>query len=264
MLVAAYLYTPPLPVSRSRMSRRFPHTPHLRFNATRTAAVAVLVAAIASGCASSRPLDRTPAKVAEKPNAVPTVVPDAPADAMPDVVMDSEPAPRWDIPDWTWSVEQRIREEVDEWFGTPYRMGGNDKNGVDCSAFVLAIYQDLFGVQIPRTTSTQVTIGEQVSPEELQPGDLVFFRPSRSQHVGIYLRDGEFAHASASEGVTISRLDETYWDRAYWTSRRLFDGAPAVAKASLWEDSELYMPAPSLPASAHAETDTLNASRSGW
>lgn len=169
---------------------------------------------------------------------------------MPEEVIDSEPAPAWSFSEWTSDVETTIREEVGEWFGTPYQMGGTDKSGVDCSAFMMTLYRELFNVDLPRTTSEQATVGDEVAQEELQPGDLIFFRPRRGRHVGIYLSNGEFAHASASQGVMISKLDQPYWERAYWTARRIFEEAPVEIEISALGSG--FAP------------DTLNASRSGW
>lgn len=119
-------------------------------------------------------------------------------------------------------LEQRLRATVNQWNGTPHRMGGTDRSGVDCSGFVQRVYDDLFGIQLPRTTAAQVHRGINISNSQLRPGDLVFFLPSRTlRHVGIYLGDGQFAHASKTNGVMISRIDEPYWRRAYWTARRV-------------------------------------------
>jgi cell wall-associated NlpC family hydrolase len=101
-------------------------------------------------------------------------------------------------------------------------MGGTDHSGIDCSGFVQRIYKDIFGLQLPRTTAYQVQYGQTISGTELQTGDLVFFRPSKNgRHVGIYLGDSEFAHASKTSGVTVSRIDEPYWQQTYWTARRV-------------------------------------------
>lgn len=130
-------------------------------------------------------------------------------------------------------VEDRLRSEVAEWVGTPYRMGGASVQGIDCSAFVQRVYADLFDVGLPRATREQVNDGESVSRRDLRPGDLVFFRlPTGTRHVGIYLNEGEFAHASSSRGVTTSSLDETYWDRSYWTSRRVLPRSPVPEVAA--------------------------------
>lgn len=123
-----------------------------------------------------------------------------------------------------------LEEKYEVWAGTPYRLGGNDKSGIDCSAFVQNIFTDAFDVQLPRTTSEQVSLGVPVQRQALEPLDLVFFKTGRTQHVGIYLGQGEFLHASTSRGVIISKLDNPYWKRNYWTARRPLD---SVQLASL-------------------------------
>ena len=119
-------------------------------------------------------------------------------------------------------VEQRLRVQEQRWHGAPYRWGGASREGIDCSGFVMTLYRDLFDLSLPRTTAEQVQVGQAVLSGEFQAGDLIFFRPSGgARHVGLYLSAGEFAHASTSEGVTISHLDEAYWREAYWTTRRV-------------------------------------------
>lgn len=118
------------------------------------------------------------------------------------------------------ALEQQLRSAVHKWVGTPHRMGGTDHSGVDCSGFVQRLFRDLFGLQLPRTTADQVQYGQKI--QILQTGDLVFFRTSRNvRHVGIYLGGGEFAHASKTSGVMVSRMDEQYWRDTYWTARRV-------------------------------------------
>jgi len=118
-------------------------------------------------------------------------------------------------------VEQRLRSEVRQWEGTPHRMGGATRQGIDCSGFVQRLYRDIFGRQIPRSTALQVKTGWSIGKNQLRTGDLVFFRlPYKGRHVGIYLSQAEFAHASTSKGVTISSLQDHYWHRSYWTARR--------------------------------------------
>ena len=122
------------------------------------------------------------------------------------------------------TVETRIRAQYARWRGTPYLLGGTTARGIDCSAFVQHVYADAFGIDIPRSTADQVREGRRVQPAQLRAGDLVFFRPpGASRHVGIYLGNGTFTHASTSQGVTLSSMDEAYWQSAYWTSRRLLD-----------------------------------------
>ncbi|MEE8402696.1 MAG: NlpC/P60 family protein, partial [Candidatus Hydrothermarchaeaceae archaeon] len=105
---------------------------------------------------------------------------------------------------------------------TPHRMGGTTRRGIDCSGLVMVINQKLFGIHLPRTTKAQVKEGVSISRNKLRAGDLIFFRPpGYKRHVGIYLGRGEFLHASSSNGVMISNLNDRYWRRSYWMVRRI-------------------------------------------
>lgn len=117
-----------------------------------------------------------------------------------------------------------LHEQLDDWYGAPYHLGGMSKRGVDCSGFVSVTFKDRFALKLPRTTSEQARRGEKVPKNDLQPGDLVFFRTGRGPnglHVGIYADDDSFIHASTSAGVIKSSLNTQYWRQAYWQSRRL-------------------------------------------
>ncbi len=119
-------------------------------------------------------------------------------------------------------IEKRLRQEYRQWQGTGHRLGGNGSRGIDCSGFVRTVYKGLFNINLPRTTRMQVRHGRSVSFEKLRAGDLVFFRPpSYPRHVGIYLGGSEFVHASKTKGVTISKIDQYYWGKYYWTARRI-------------------------------------------
>ena len=119
-------------------------------------------------------------------------------------------------------AERSIRAVEDSWHGTPYLLGSRSYDGIDCANFVSQVYEEAFGVRIPDKTLEQLDLGTPVEQGDLQAGDLVFFQPpGAARHVGVYLSEGEFAHASTSLGVMISRLEESYWTRAYWTARRL-------------------------------------------
>ncbi|MCW8328590.1 NlpC/P60 family protein [Photobacterium sp. SDRW27] len=108
------------------------------------------------------------------------------------------------------------------WKGTPYRLGGSSKRGIDCSAFVQVGYSSVFNQRLPRTTGEQARLGEWIPLAQATEGDLVFFKTGRTmRHVGIYLGNSEFLHASTSQGVVISRLDNPYWRRTFWQARRL-------------------------------------------
>jgi len=119
-------------------------------------------------------------------------------------------------------TERELRAAVAPWLGTPYRRGGTNVRGIDCSALVMHIYQDVYSLSIPRTTKQQIEIGRKIRREHLRPGDLIFFkRTSGKRHVGIYLGHNEFAHASGTQGVTISNLHSDYWRAVYWMARRV-------------------------------------------
>jgi cell wall-associated NlpC family hydrolase len=123
-------------------------------------------------------------------------------------------------------IEQRLRQEYRHWRGTRHRLGGSGRGGIDCSGFVQAVYNDVFKIELPRSTRLQVRTGQAVSYKDLRAGDLVFFRPpSYPRHVGIYLGRGEFVHASKKNGVTVSRIDQTYWGKYYWTARRILSSS---------------------------------------
>lgn len=114
---------------------------------------------------------------------------------------------------------KKLSQIYQEWAGTRYRLGGDNKRGIDCSAFMQETFASVYGVELPRSTSEQRYLGKQIQRHQLQQGDLVFFRGNR--HVGVYLGNGRFMHSSSSQGVTISSLDEDYWARTYTQSRRV-------------------------------------------
>ncbi len=120
-----------------------------------------------------------------------------------------------------------LRVEAADWEGTPHEWGGTSRDGIDCSAFVQTVYKDLFTVDLPRTTALQSKEGQAVLLNQMAIGDLIFYRiDARTRHVGIYVGEDEFMHASKSEGVTISPIDDPYWEKRFWTVRRIL--APAA------------------------------------
>lgn len=101
---------------------------------------------------------------------------------------------------------------IDEWYGTRYRYGGTTKAGIDCSAFVQAVYLSAFATSLPRTARDQYRQSRIISATEMKTGDLVFFNTTGGiSHVGIYLMNNKFVHASASYGVTISDMFDPYY-----------------------------------------------------
>ena len=104
----------------------------------------------------------------------------------------------------------------------PYQFGANELYRMDCSAFVRRVFE-VNGIRLPRSTAEQSRVGVQVGLEDLKPGDLLFFttyKPGPS-HVGIYIGNGRFVHASEKTGITINRIDEPYWSRRFLFARRL-------------------------------------------
>ncbi len=113
---------------------------------------------------------------------------------------------------------------VYDWIGTPYRLGGGSKKGIDCSGFTKQLYSQVFNLDIKRSSRDIFSMVNPVKKDELKEGDMVFFKiRSRSiSHVGIYLGNNRFAHAS-SKGVAVSSLDDAYWSRYYYKGGRVLD-----------------------------------------
>ncbi len=113
---------------------------------------------------------------------------------------------------------------IDEWFGTRYRYGGCSKDGVDCSCLVKSIYETVYGIQLNR--SSRDMFYEDLTPvdtEDLKEGDILSFkiRGNRISHVGLYLRDQKFVHASRSQGVTIDDLTSPYFRKRFFAGGRV-------------------------------------------
>lgn len=117
----------------------------------------------------------------------------------------------------------KLYQFVYDWIGTPYRLGGVSKNGVDCSGFAFELYNKVFSTLIGNNSRNIFSMVNPINKEQLKEGDLVFFKiGSRSiSHVGVYIGNNKFAHASSSKGVMISDLDESYWRRYYYKGGRL-------------------------------------------
>ena len=118
-------------------------------------------------------------------------------------------------------VVKKLYTHYNEWRGVRYREGGQSKKGIDCSGFVQLAYKHKLNKNIPRSTELMSNSGKSVQMKNLRPGDVVFFKTGwKKRHVGIYVSNGEFIHASSSRGVMKSKLNNPYWSDAYWMSRR--------------------------------------------
>lgn len=114
--------------------------------------------------------------------------------------------------------DPRLISEVSAWMGVPYRLGGTSSAGADCSGFVWNVYQKVYSYSLPRTTRDMALHTRRVSARRIREGDLVFFRTTRRRritHVGIYLGNGYFIHASVTAGVIVSHLEEPYYARTF-------------------------------------------------
>ena len=153
------------------------------------------------------------------------------------------PAPRYGAGDQAWQAdvvrdledrrraysggdEGRLMKVVQGYLGVPYKWGGTTRQGMDCSALARAVIRETYGLELPRTSRQMYVLGSSVSGRSrLRPGDLVFFRIADSgpgiSHVGVYVGDGRFAHASASRGGVIDELDQPYFASRFAGGRRI-------------------------------------------
>lgn len=118
---------------------------------------------------------------------------------------------------------EQLYNAIESWIGTPYLYGGTTKQGVDCSAFVGHIVKDVYNICLHRVANDIQQDADIITRDDLQEGDVVFFTNSKGRvsHVGIYLKNGLFAHSSTSRGVIVSRLDDGYWSKHFYAGGRL-------------------------------------------
>ncbi|EFK57456.1 C40 family peptidase [Sphingobacterium spiritivorum] len=121
------------------------------------------------------------------------------------------------------TTNTKLYQFVYDWIGTPYRLGGDSKRGIDCSKFAYELYDKVFNTSIGYNSRNIYTQVDPIGKSELKAGDLVFFkiRSKSITHIGVYLGDDKFAHASSSKGVMISNLNEAYWKRYYYNGGRM-------------------------------------------
>ncbi|MBP3763666.1 MAG: C40 family peptidase [Bacteroidales bacterium] len=125
--------------------------------------------------------------------------------------------------DYSPDDNQQLYQAINSWLGVPYKYGGTDRSGIDCSAFVGTIYKQVYGVTLHRSANDMLRDVTLIPKSQLREGDILFFTNSKGKvsHVGIYLKEQLFAHASTSNGVSVSRLDNTYWTKHFYKGGRV-------------------------------------------
>ena len=119
----------------------------------------------------------------------------------------------------------RLKRIADSYLGTRYKRGGMSRRGVDCSGFVCIVFKQLNGARLPRSSGKLWKLGRLISPQRARPGDFIFFRGGvfgTINHVGIYMGDNSFIHASSSSGVVYSTLEDHYYKKHFTGIRRIF------------------------------------------
>lgn len=182
------------------------------FKKTLIITVTTIIALGLASCGSTRHTARQSGK--SKTSATVTPKPKKPAPVVRHINIKSTENP----------VTANLLKEADSWLGTPYLWGGNDRNGVDCSGFVLQVYLKSLEIDLPRNSARQQEYCSEINKDQLRPGDLVFFTVRGSDkvgHVGIYIGEGNMIHSSSSKGVVITPLDNPYFVRNYHSSGRV-------------------------------------------
>lgn len=113
--------------------------------------------------------------------------------------------------------DRKLYSFIDEWYGASYRYGGKTKKGIDCSGFTTILYKEVFGKEISGSSASMYSQCKHISKEDLKEGDLIFFRIDSKEisHVGIYLQNNKFVHATTKAGVMIDDLGEEYYKKYF-------------------------------------------------
>ena len=111
------------------------------------------------------------------------------------------------------TVSAILLAQFQSWKGVPHRIGGSDRQGVDCSGLMQTVFREAFRMDLPRTSREQSRLGQKVDAREMRPGDLVYFIDKGGDHIGVVVDNRTFLHASSTVGVTLSEFDAYWWPR---------------------------------------------------
>ena len=116
-----------------------------------------------------------------------------------------------------------LLQTVIDWIGTPYSYGASSRRGTDCSGFVTQVYKAVYGITLKHSSRAMFGSAKRVAKAEMKAGDLVFFSHGKGNiyHVGIYLKDGKFAHSATNGGVMVSSLHQAYYSRNFYAAGRV-------------------------------------------
>ena len=182
-------------------------------------AALLALASITGACASSNNAKPRPFPMSSGAGENPTVQTSEPAPAIP------APTPRAAVPE-----DRSVIAMALSFRGTPYRNGGSDPSGFDCSRFIQYVFAQM-GLALPREVHEQYKVGKKLDEDDLKPGDLVFFHTvsKGASHVGLMVGDDQFVHAPSSKGVVrVEHLSSSYWAPRFVGGRRV-PAEPAVA-----------------------------------
>jgi lipoprotein Spr len=117
----------------------------------------------------------------------------------------------------------KLYKFVGSWLGVPHKFGSCSSSAIDCSCFVQLLHQQVYGKRLPRTAEQMFIETKSIGTNNLTEGDLVFFKinSKKVSHVGVYLKEGWFAHVSTSKGVMINSLSEAYYQKYYTSAGRV-------------------------------------------
>jgi len=128
-------------------------------------------------------------------------------------------------------LKQNVGQQASElilsamgFLGVPYKRGGSNENGFDCSGFVRSMYEQTVGLVLPRRAKEQAAVTDKIDKQELQPGDLVFFNTLKQtfSHVGIYIGNNQFIHSPRQGGeVRVEDMRQAYWEKRFNGARRV-------------------------------------------